>query len=109
MPCDTQYLALTRGDFDPQQPELLKKAVERLGWILTSTGSVHTITGDGYTLTIANGQAQCRSRSEAGAQAAINKLRSAYSDTIIDQASQWAKAKGWEVNKSGNKVQMRKL
>lgn len=59
-----------------------------------------TVTGDyGLSITISNGVA-------IGNPVQINQLRVAYSKAVLDVAARQAKAKGWNVKKVGNKLEV---
>lgn len=100
MPCDT--IRLQSIAFSPEKADLLKKTAERLGWTVNHDCSV-ILTDTGERITLANGQASARNLST------VTKLKVEYANTVTAQAVAWAQQKGWQTQKVGNKVNMRKL
>lgn len=84
-------------EFRPENRALLEKAVATLGW--TIQGNI--ITTKTGTITLEGGKA-------TGRPDEVNLLRVTYSKLAVEQAQQWAKSKGWQTQKQGNKVIVQK-
>ena len=93
MPCyQTSTISV---EFDPKNLSLLKTTVDKMGLTLHQNKDTYTIIVDGYNnITIKDGVA-------TGESTLVNKLRVNYSQTLVDHAKDWAKQKGWQVQKKG--------
>lgn len=81
-------------EFSPRNYGTLSQAVQALGGQMCRNGELATVVlPSGRTVTLDNGQAIGRAED-------INALRVAYSQAIVTQAQQWAKAKGWQASVS---------
>ena len=101
MPC---YVTSTISvEFDPKNLSVLQKTVDKLGWTLYQrSGHIEIQPSYGVTITIKDGQA-------TGSSENVNKLRVGYSQTLVQYAKDWAKAKGWQPQQlSENKLILRK-
>lgn len=84
-------------EFSPQHYGVLMKAVESLGGKMRrGNGQATVVIGD-QTVIVKDGKAN-------GPEQLVNSLRVAYSTAIVDQAKQWAAAKGWQTTASGGKT-----
>jgi hypothetical protein len=87
-------------EFSPQNVDLLKKTVKKLGWEIDvkPSGEMEVTTISGQKINIKDGIAIGQSR-------LVNGLRVAYSQTVLTAAMAYAKEKGWQVQKkSDNKI-----
>lgn len=97
MPC---YQSRTYSvEFKAEHKGLLQQAAESLGASLSvgEEASVTLVTfKDGNIVAISNGKATGRNQDQ------VNSLRVAYSEAVVNQAKQWAQAKGWNAQQQSN-------
>lgn len=89
-------------DFAPGNKEILEKTLKALGHSFrVLQGGVYQIqTPAGNTILLKDGKA-------TGNIYEVAQLRKSYSQTVVAQSMQWAKEKGWSIQKkSDNKIEV---
>jgi hypothetical protein len=84
--------------FSAKHIDVLKRAVDALGWAMSQYGSVVSVFTDSYILRIDTNTGTATINTEA--QSDLNKLKVAYSQQALKKA---AKAKGWQHNATSQK------
>lgn len=100
MPCYT--VSTISVEFKPESIGLLRKAADSLGWsVVELSGHVKVLTGTD-TVVIRNGVATGRPEN-------VNLIRKEYSQAVVGASLEWAKAKGWQIQRgSANKVTIKR-